>query len=206
MRFDAGGMIVGGAIIDYLLEKSRVVYQTEGERNYHVFYQLAAGCKEHADLKKATSLEDANQYHYMNQSSVITIPNMSDEKEFETVKRSMTTLAYSDEDTESTWELVAALLHLSNVEFVAQADASGEEGSKVDNPATIEMAAKMMGIEPADLTKVRARRGVICFCLRPKQRHNQRPFLRRAHLSASRLATSDRDRSFWCRTIRRKPR
>ena len=160
MRFDAGGMIVGGAIIDYLLEKSRVVFQNEGERNYHVFYQLAAAVKEHADLKKATSLEDANQYHFMNQSSVISIDGMSDEKEFETVDRSMTTLGYNADDKNATWEIVAALLHLSNTVFGAQADASGEEGSKVDNPETIDVGAKMLGLEPAALTKCLTSRNI----------------------------------------------
>lgn len=37
VKFDASGGITGGTIINYLLEKSRVVQQTIGERNYHVF-------------------------------------------------------------------------------------------------------------------------------------------------------------------------
>jgi myosin heavy subunit len=38
--FDREGSIVGSRVDVYLLEKSRVVHQLVGERNYHVFYQL----------------------------------------------------------------------------------------------------------------------------------------------------------------------
>ena len=43
VKFDVGGAI-GGSIINYLLE-SRVVFQAQGERNYHIFYQIIQGCK-----------------------------------------------------------------------------------------------------------------------------------------------------------------
>ncbi len=41
--FDARGQICGATNTNYLLEKSRVVLQNEGERNFHIFYQICLG-------------------------------------------------------------------------------------------------------------------------------------------------------------------
>ena len=42
MHFDRKGTIAGAEIKTYLLEKARVIHQTQGERNYHIFYQVCA--------------------------------------------------------------------------------------------------------------------------------------------------------------------
>ena len=83
--FDQVGSIAGGSVISYLLEKSRVVNQMEGERNYHIFYQLISGLNANPDLKSLLFLDSPSAFAYTNQSGVDHIDGVSDEAEFEEV-------------------------------------------------------------------------------------------------------------------------
>ena len=52
IRFNRSGCVVAATIETYLLEKVRLITQTQGERNYHIFYELLVGMsqKERRDL------------------------------------------------------------------------------------------------------------------------------------------------------------
>ena len=89
--FDAGGAIVGSRIDVYLLEKSRVVTQTAGERSFHFFYDLCAAAENRVSsaLRAELGLTQAEQHIYLSKSGCTTIKGLDDTAEFETVAEAM---------------------------------------------------------------------------------------------------------------------
>jgi myosin-7 len=69
INFSSDGVIEGAQIEQYLLEKSRIVSQNHGERNYHIFYAILAGLSQ--DEKKSLDLGDASQYSYLTGVSLV---------------------------------------------------------------------------------------------------------------------------------------
>ena len=74
LLFVLQGAPVGGIILNYLLEKSRVVHQSTGERNFHIFYQLVRGA-DSAILNKLQLSSNVDDYHYLNQVICICFPS-----------------------------------------------------------------------------------------------------------------------------------
>ena len=63
--------LVGAAIETYLLEKSRIVYQLQGERCYHIFYLMLKGGT--PEQLQGWALTKAEDYHYLNTSGMIRV-------------------------------------------------------------------------------------------------------------------------------------
>ncbi|XP_068595560.1 unconventional myosin-Va-like [Brachionichthys hirsutus] len=123
LGFDKKRCIIGANMRTYLLEKSRVVFQAHGERNYHIFYQLCAS----SDLPefKALKLGCAGDFRYTNQGQNPAIDGLDDAKELCATRRAFSLLRISESDQMAIFRILAALLHLSNVEVTHQsADAS----------------------------------------------------------------------------------
>ncbi|KAJ6737067.1 P-LOOP NUCLEOSIDE TRIPHOSPHATE HYDROLASE SUPERFAMILY PROTEIN [Salix viminalis] len=115
IHFSETGKISGAKIQTFLLEKSRVVQCMEGERSYHIFYQLCAGAS--PKLREKISLKIASEYKYLRQSNCYTITGVDDAERFRVVTEALDIVHVSKEDQESVFAMLAAVLWLGNVSF-----------------------------------------------------------------------------------------
>lgn len=122
--------IVGAKIVQYLLEKSRIVQLAETERNYHIFYQLLAAP---ADEKQRLSLGAPEEYHYLNQSASINIDGVDDAEDYDRMRLAMRTLGFAEDEQNNIMSVLASVLHIGNINFTQKPGAKGEAAS-VANP------------------------------------------------------------------------
>lgn len=112
---DDGSTIMGARLQNYLLEKSRIVFQTEGERNYHVFYMMLAGTS--PEEKERYQLGSPQDFFYTNQSSVMTLPEVDDGDDWQRMKAAMSLLGLDANMQDQIFSVLAAILHLGNIRF-----------------------------------------------------------------------------------------
>ncbi|XP_055621757.1 unconventional myosin-Va isoform X2 [Toxorhynchites rutilus septentrionalis] len=105
--------LTGGTMQTYLLEKSRVVFQAPGERNYHIFYQLCAARQQWPELM----LDHQDKFHFLNQGKSPDIARVSDESQFKETTNSLKILGFDGSEINDIMKMVAAVLHLGNVSF-----------------------------------------------------------------------------------------
>ncbi|XP_060985296.1 unconventional myosin-X isoform X3 [Dama dama] len=146
------GNIQGGRIVDYLLEKNRVVRQNPGERNYHIFYALLAGLGH--EEREEFYLSVPENYHYLNQSGCVTDRTISDQESFREVIMAMEVMQFSKEEVREVLRLLAGILHLGNIEFITAG------GAQVSFKTALGRSAELLGLDPAQLTDALTQRSM----------------------------------------------
>ena len=159
VHYDAKGNIRGSSIRQFLLEKSRLVYQQEDERNYHIFYEMLVGMDPRRldgvpqgmdpAMKKKLVLSRAEDYHYLRGGNSFVIDVKNDQADFDKVVTALQYLKFEHQQ-EYIFQTLSAILHLGNIQFSCiETDRHGkvadvsEEASKRE----LNIAAQMLEIE-----------------------------------------------------------
>uniref|UniRef100_A0A7M4F7G0 Myosin VC n=1 Tax=Crocodylus porosus TaxID=8502 RepID=A0A7M4F7G0_CROPO len=120
ISFDRRHQIIGANMRTYLLEKSRVVFQSENERNYHIFYQLCASALQ--PEFKPLKLGSAEEFNYTRMGGSTVIEGVDDRADMMETRKTFTLLGLKEDFQMDVFKLLAAILHLGNVQIMAVGD------------------------------------------------------------------------------------
>ncbi|KAM4576529.1 unconventional myosin-Ih [Odontesthes bonariensis] len=146
IQFNNQGDAVGGHILNYLLERSRVVHQNHGERNFHIFYQLVEGGSD--DLLRKLGLErNCLHYNYLAQGECATVPSINDKNDWKSVKNALQIIDFDEMITNHLFGVVASVLHLGNVQF----DTDGKGRALLDKNTELHWVSNLLAVDAHSL-------------------------------------------------------
>lgn len=115
LQFTWNGDPDGGVITNYLLEKSRVVYQIVGERNFHIFYQFCVGAN--ATERQNFGVQDASGFRYLVTGQTTTVDGIDDVTEWGDTRRAMDLIGITADEQYNIFALIASIMWLGNLDF-----------------------------------------------------------------------------------------
>ncbi|KAI0027842.1 glycosyltransferase family 2 protein [Vararia minispora EC-137] len=151
LQFSDRGRLCGIKTLDYYLERSRVAGAPSGERNFHIFYYLVAGAS--MEERQHLHLLDKMTFRYLgNRGLPVARQNVRDDdaNRFEQLKLALKNVGFSKRHVAQTCQLVAAILHLGNLEFTVDRGRD-VDAAVVRNTDVLDLVAEFLGVVPSAL-------------------------------------------------------
>ena len=152
IKFNPKGTLVGASVETYLLEKVRLISQSEGERNYHVFYEMLCGMTD----------EDLDQYllgEYTAEDFRITScsgtydrrDGVKDTDTYEDLVDALEVMGFTPEQQNDVFSIASAVLHLSNLSI--NPIKGGEECEIDSSNEHLEPILELLGVTAENLNQ-----------------------------------------------------
>jgi hypothetical protein len=164
VEFSKHGYVIGGGFTTHYFEKSRVIDCRSHERNFHVFYQVLAGVQHDPTLRDSLEMnKGVDEFALLKQANPDLTNFALDARDYRDLMSSFSALRIRKNQRVEIVRIVAALLHLGNVDFVPDPEGgksvSGTNATTVSDaqscalkdPAQILLAAKLLEVEPVVL-------------------------------------------------------
>merc|ERR1712121_565665 len=145
IHFGPNLKIAAADIETYLLEKSRITFQLEIERNYHIFYQIMTDAypKYHA-MCSLSAKPDPGSYYFISQG-VLTVAGMDDAEEMRATDTALDTLGFTQPDKEGCYKATIAIAHLGNAKWRQK---GREEQAEPEGMDEVSASANLIGVDP----------------------------------------------------------
>lgn len=145
LRFNDKLVVEGALMSEYLLEKPRVVSQSDGERNFHVFYLIFANLS--AEKKNSFALLDPSSHRYIknNTKAIDEITSAKSNEMSQELWDCFGQVGFSAEETDNLYHLLSAVLHAGDIEF------TGEDISRVGNGKKLDTCCNQLGAHAEQL-------------------------------------------------------
>uniref|UniRef100_A0A3Q1EGZ8 non-specific serine/threonine protein kinase n=1 Tax=Acanthochromis polyacanthus TaxID=80966 RepID=A0A3Q1EGZ8_9TELE len=154
MKFTPTGAVIGAKISEYLLEKSRVIKQAVGEKNFHIFYYIYAGLY-HQDKLKPYRLPEGTPPRYIDSENCKVMQDIVSGKlykeQFDAIQECFRNIGFTEEEVNSVYRILSAILNTGNIEFAAITSQHQTDKSEVPNSEALESAASLLSIGPEEL-------------------------------------------------------
>jgi len=162
IQFSEQGQLVGASIETYLLEKVRLVHQSVGERNYHIFYELLGGGMDSRQLSHYFIAKTAHPEDFKLTASGTydRRDGVTDRETYKALRHACAAMKFSNQELHSIFCVTAALLHASNLTLME--DAHNDESCCLDmTNVHLTPVCHLLGVAPEDLERALCQQTII---------------------------------------------
>ncbi|OPJ75468.1 myosin-IIIb-like [Patagioenas fasciata monilis] len=149
LRFQ-NNTVRGAKLSEYLLEKSRVVQQDAGERNFHIFYYMFAGLS--SEEKDMYGLLDPSLYRYISGRFGTQDVAQRWKHKYQEVCNALDMVGFQEQEQVDMQAILAGVLSLGNVTFEPE-ESSGSVKVSEASQGWLQAAAGQFGVQEDELLK-----------------------------------------------------